>query len=488
MSKKIDMSNLALTLRPQNKRIKPVKPKLNVGGKFDHYNGTWHRGKYGESILNGGLSAFTAFAGKQNQFKTTTMRGLTGIAFGRMVWLNDLNPETTFVNYGALDTESQQEERRWETLYAQPWYRWEKDHINDTELWQLSDTQVNTFNEWMSNFLVTAANKRAMGKKIYVDYPFLDQNKEIIKLPWPSFLDCDTLSQAKTDTQLTIQQEKEISGSGRNMLGMTGAKEKSYVIDEIPPATISSLTYLAVTVQMRDRISMDGRPLEKIYQDLNQNIKFAGVPQNFLYLPLDFYAVARVSRYTHSDAAKGPRWPRKNELRDKSNPDLNQATFFNLRGKSGVSGLPIRILVSQTQGYLPHLTMLDDLYENDYGILGNRDKFQIAFLPEVDLTRTTARTIIEENEDLRTALELQSSLYYESIVDSITNHLGPLLPKNPFELYDAIKKDYDWNNVILKTRSWYTPMNDKHPIPFLSIMDLINMKAGFYKPYWLKKK
>ena len=104
------------------------------------------------------------------------------------------------------------------------------------------------------------------------------------------------------------------------------------------------------------------------------------------------------------------------------------------------------------------------------------------------MTRNTVRTIINENADFRRALELQSSLYYEEIVDSVCFRLGELLPKNPTVLYEAIKKDYDWNNVILKTRSWYTPLNDKHPVPYLSIMDLMKMRLGQYVPYWYKKK
>lgn len=487
MSKKVE-PDFKMALRPQNKRIIGIKPRINVGGKLDHYNGSWYIGKYGESILNGGLSLFTAVAGRQNLGKTSLMRGMGAIAFSRTVWLNDLLPETTLVNYDAMDTEVQQEERRWNTLFSLPWYNFTKDHINDTGLWRLTDVQVGTFNEWMDNYIETARNKRMHSKKISVDYPYLDHSGKCISLPWPSFVDLDTLTQARTDSQLTIQKEKEISGGGRNMMGMTGGKEKSYVIDEIPAAAVSSMSYFLCTVQTRERISMDGKPLEKIFQDLSQNIKFAGVPQNFLYLTLDFYHIAKTNRHMHSDPNKGPRWPRKNDLRDRSNPDLNQITAFNLRGKAGLSGLPIKLLMSQSQGYLPHLTMFDDLYENDYGILGGRDNFQLAFLPELNLTRTTVRTLIEENADLRTAIELQSSLYYESVVDSITHHLNELLPRSPQELYAAISKDYDWNNVILKTRSWYTPMNDKYPVPYLSIMDLIRMMAGFYKPYWLKKK
>jgi hypothetical protein len=63
------------------------------------------------------------------------------------------------------------------------------------------------------------------------------------------------------------------------------------------------------------------------------------------------------------------------------------------------------------------------------------------------------------------------------------------LPKDlmctPKELYDdLIKLGYDWS-VLLNTRSWWTYNNNKQPIPYLSTMDLLNMRVGKYHPYWL---
>lgn len=473
--------------RPALKRIIPIKPRINIGGKFDHYNGQWFTGKYGESILNGGLSLFCGVSGKQNRFKTALARGIGSIAFSRMRWLNDFMPDKAFVTYTAIDAEFQTEEKRWHDMLSNPWYEFGQEPFDNGE-WRLSDTAVQTFNVVFEKYAESARAKRDNYKAISVEWPFLDRDNKPIQMPWPSFLDLDTISQVRTETQADINLENDISSNKRNMSHIHGAREKSGVIDDIPPLAVGTNSYFISVAQIKESHSLDGKPIEKLFADLTQGLKIGNVPQNYHYLLLDHYAILKAERLMQSDPNKGPKWPRKNEMREKANTDLNRMIAFNLRGKSGISGLPIRFVCSQSEGYLPYLTMWDDIYDAGYGILGGRDTYSIAFLPELELTRNTVRTIINENADFRRALELQSSLYYEEIVDSVCFRLGELLPKNPTVLYEAIKKDYDWNNVILKTRSWYTPLNDKHPVPYLSIMDLMKMRLGQYVPYWYKKK
>ena len=65
MSKNKDGLSLEI-FRPALKRIIPIKPRINIGGKFDHYNGQWFTGKYGESILNGGRNPVDSFPTKKS--------------------------------------------------------------------------------------------------------------------------------------------------------------------------------------------------------------------------------------------------------------------------------------------------------------------------------------------------------------------------------------------------------------------------------------
>ncbi|MNJ60807.1 hypothetical protein D3C77_565660 [compost metagenome] len=57
----------------------------------------------------------------------------------------------------------------------------------------------------------------------------------------------------------------------------------------------------------------------------------------------------------------------------------------------------------------------------------------------------------------------------------------------PKELYDDIvKAGYDWD-LLLDSRGFWLPLEEKGTyadLPFLSTMDLLNMRAGTYRPYW----
>ena len=63
--------------------------------------------------------------------------------------------------------------------------------------------------------------------------------------------------------------------------------------------------------------------------------------------------------------------------------------------------------------------------------------------------------------------------------------LGELLC-TPKELYEGIKeKGYDWDMILENTRGWWTFNNDNTVEKFLSTKDLLEMRLGLYKPYWL---
>jgi len=66
-------------------------------------------------------------------------------------------------------------------------------------------------------------------------------------------------------------------------------------------------------------------------------------------------------------------------------------------------------------------------------------------------------------------------------------HLGDEdLLCDPKELYKDLKEmGYDWDK-LLDTRNWVTvdQYSDKVK-PFLTTIDLLKMRKGLYKPYWL---
>ena len=54
------------------------------------------------------------------------------------------------------------------------------------------------------------------------------------------------------------------------------------------------------------------------------------------------------------------------------------------------------------------------------------------------------------------------------------------------ELYDDIKaQGYDWDMILSQTRGWWTFDDEKHPLKYLSILDLLHLRKG-KKAYWME--
>ena len=60
-----------------------VRPRPNVGGLLDIPCGRYHRGKYGDMILNGAISNFIGMGGRGNTFKTALSLGMSLIVLNR---------------------------------------------------------------------------------------------------------------------------------------------------------------------------------------------------------------------------------------------------------------------------------------------------------------------------------------------------------------------------------------------------------------------
>ncbi len=182
-----------------------------------------------------------------------------------------------------------------------------------------------------------------------------------------------------------------------------------------------------------------------------------------------------------------PEYPREGENDNtEMGTDLNIVTLRQLRSKSGPTGITLELIVSQNEGVLPSLTEFHYIKGNErFGLTGTLQHYALDLYPDVKLSRTTVRTKIDNDPKLRRALNITSELLQ---MHQLWTHLDPKLLCTPKELYDDLKaKGYDWNEEILITRGWWTLDNDKHPVKFLSTMDLLRLRTGQYpKPYWKK--
>jgi len=211
MSKDKETLN-AMTLKPTIGRIKPIKPKINVGGKLDHFNGNWYYDKYGGAVLNGGVSFFFAIAGEQNRYKTAIARAIGALAFSRVYWLSTVDEKYTSY-YSAFDTETNTEDKRYITMFSKPWYKFAENPV-DNERWILSDVGATTFDSWVTNWRNTCKTKRdTLGKQLTVPTPFLERDGSPLTMILPTFTDIDSISQARTEQQNDMHDEHEISSS-----------------------------------------------------------------------------------------------------------------------------------------------------------------------------------------------------------------------------------------------------------------------------------
>jgi hypothetical protein len=102
-------------------------------------------------------------------------------------------------------------------------------------------------------------------------------------------------------------------------------------------------------------------------------------------------------------------------------------------------------------------------------------------LPDVSLSRTSVRSKLVENAQLRRAVNITSEMCQMFHLWDREDDLY-CSPKQLRE--DLESMGYDWN-ILLNTRGWWTLDNDKQEVPFLSTLDLLRMRKGLYHPYWL---
>jgi hypothetical protein len=185
-----------------------------------------------------------------------------------------------------------------------------------------------------------------------------------------------------------------------------------------------------------------------------------------------------------NQGTKAPEYPRNADDNTEYDTDLNLVTIRNLRGKSGITGMPTQLIISQSEGVLPSLTEFHYIKEMDrFGLEGSNVAYALNIYPDCKLSRTTVRGKIDADPKLRRALNITAEICQMGEI-----HM-PIADKflcTMKELYDDLKaKGYDWD-ILLNTRGWWTYDNDQHPVPFLSSFDLLRMRAGLYHPYWLE--
>jgi hypothetical protein len=455
-----------------------VKILINIGACLDIPTGTFVFGKYGESILLGGLGWTTAVVGIGNCFKSTLMHYMTLSAASRIY-------STTETAIATYDTEINIHEDRLFHFSLRFESFADKNIIQDGT-WVITDKTIYYANDWYEK-LKEYLKAKVADKGNYVTTPFLSRDQKTnLQIMTPTFGQIDSFSEFETEDVAKIQDENELGEAGGNTVHMRQGLAKTRFLMDIPRLTGGSNHFLLMTAHIGKGIEMAAGPYAppptKTLQHLKNGDKLKGVTGKFTFLMANCWHAINASPMVNQ-GTKGPEYPKEGE-NSAAGMDLNMVSIKQLRGKSGPTGNVINILVSQLEGVLPELTEFENIKTNDrFGLGGNVQNYFLEIYPECKLSRTVVRSKIDRDPKLRRALNITSELcqmhqYYRHITDELTT---------PAEMYKVLtEKGYDWNFILENTRGWWTVNDEKHPKYFLSTMDLCRMVKGKYHPYWLE--
>ena len=462
---------------PEFKVIEPYKFYYNVGCLMDIPTGFYVKGQKGENIMNGGLANLTAITGKGNTFKSTIEHYIVLSAADKVA------QSGTYPYINTYDTEMNIQLERLKQ-FTRNFESFKDNDIISENTWVVTDKTNHSGNEWfkmLREFLKTVKIKNK--DKYMVVTPFLDKDKNPVKTLFPSFGEVDSLSEFVTDDIADIQDKNELGDSAGNMIHAKIGLAKTRLLMELPGLCAASAHYLAMTAHLGNEVTIQQSPYttpSKKLQHMKMGEKIKGVPDKFYFLINLVWQTINSSLLINQNT-KGSEYPKDRSNSEEGSTDLNVVTVKFIRNKNGPSGNIIDIIISQEEGVLPTLTEFHFLKENDrYGLEGNLVNYSLALYPEVKLSRTTVRSHIDNNPELRQAIKFTADLL--QIKQKFRNL--PFAVPTPQELYAKLDKEYGFKK-LLNTRDYWTFNQYTHPKPFLSAMDLLEMYYGLYKPYWL---
>lgn len=464
--------NPAITLMPTLTQAPNVKVMINIGALFDIPTGKYLRGKHGEMILNGGLGFLTGVVGIGNNFKSTVMNYMGASTLARMGPLSGNYTYDTEINIHEWHLARQ--------ASRDPILKGE--NLIESGRWQITDKTIYHGDQWYDNVKGFMNMKMKDKGKYSITTPFLDRNKQNLKIIVPTCLGVDSMSEFVTQDVIKMQDENSLGESGANMVSMRQGMQKNRFLMEIPALAGGSYTYVMMTAHIGSEFSMDPRnPPPKKLAHMPQGVKLKGVPEKFTFVMNNCYHCYNAAKLMN-DTTKTPLYPRDKDDDLAGDTDLNEVTLRQLRSKSGPSGMAVKLVVSQQEGVLPSLSEFHFIKtEKHWGLDGNAQNYTLAFCPDIALSRTQVRRKIDAHPELRRGLNLASEMLQ---ITYLWHDVSPEYLCTPKELYDdLIAMGYDWT-VLLTTRGWWAPDGVHEDIPFLSTMDFLRMRTGEYIPHW----
>lgn len=459
-----------------------VKIMINVGAGLDITTGTFLECRYGEYVLNGGVAPLTGVVGIGNNFKSTFMHYMFLTAMARMTRMASSTGSTYDTEINIHEWHLQEMIRRQVELQGED--------VLQTGRWVITDKTQYSGNEWYAKQKDYLENKLKHAKAIQIATPFWNRDRTgPMMMSKPTFTEVDSLTEFETDDVIDMQDKNELGESGGNTIHMRQGLAKLRFLMEAPRLNAGAYNYLFMTAHIGKESTMQNAgpggqvPIVKL-KHLKNGDKIKGTTDKFTFIMHNCWHCFDAKPLT-ADDGNGPRYPRDSSDKAKYDTDLNVVTLRNLRSKSGISGMQQQLIVSQTEGVLASLTEFHYLKEmGSFGMEGNNINYALVLLPDVKLSRTTVRNKIDNDMRLQRALNITSEMCQMTHLPAMRHLIEDGILCSPQELYEGLKAlGYEWE-TLLATRGWWTVDNEKHPIPFLSTRDLLNMRKGTYIPYW----
>lgn len=449
------------------------RPALNIGCMMDIPTGKYEQGKHGEMIMNGGLGSLTGIASRPNNFKTALgvyMLAMVRRAFpGSFSMIYDtegtLNPVARFTSLSKAIEELKTID-------------WEND-----EQFMFTDLSRYTGDEYFKKFREALGQKEKEAKEHMRTTPFLDVNGNRKKCLYPTTGFIDSFSKFIVTAVSDMYEKNAIGASGNNTDAMTNGKAKNQLFNQLPQVCAKTGTYMILTAHVGDIIQMEMYPTDKRnLSEMKRDTVLKGVSSGFYSLPNNVWDIMANKPLLNKD--KMPVYPLDNATAIQGDSDLRILDIKNLRGKGGITGLPFNLIVSQTEGLLPALSEFHFCKEAGWGIGGNNINYFVELCPDIKLGRTVVRKKLDESLALRRAVEIQSEMLQLIMFQRWTAEQVC----DPKTLYEDLKTmGYDWDMILTKTRGYWICEEDEHldEKKFLSTYDLLRMRTGDYKPYWM---
>ena len=392
---------MAFNLKSPFQPIPAVKIAYNIGGLLDIPSGEVLPGKYGESILKGGLTSFTGVVGIANNFKTLISEYMMLVPLSHF-------PESTANTY---DTETNVSETRKRDIAENiDGLSGEKNPV-DNGRWGLTDNTRYFANEYYETQKAFLKGKLAASKELMRETPFLDRDGTLFKIMVPTFSLVDSLTKFRTEDVDEMLVKNELGASEANTSYMKQGASKARFISDLPKLISVHNNPYIMTAHIGKTIAMDARaaPVKKL-QYLKNGDTMKGVTDDFLFFTTICWQCANAAPLLN-DSTKSVEYPSDKDDSLRQDTDLNLVTLTLLRNKSGRSGLMMQVLVSQQQGYLAALSEFHYIKTNDrYGLGGNLQNYYLELRPDVSLSRTQVRRKLDADYRLRTAVRITADM------------------------------------------------------------------------------